>query len=119
VVTTGILVLAAIVLGRREASRGNGVTQPSQANRAGWTSWTPGRPERIGCPPRSPATYTDGTYLISENGDARTWAVCTGGRWGIAFELDGTQRTAAWVDASDVPLNILAHALAAYREPST
>ena len=55
---------------------------------------------------------------ISEHGDARTWAVCTGGRWGIAFELDGIQRTAAWVDTSDVPLDVLAHALAAHREPS-
>ena len=112
--------LIAIARRRSDASRFASLKQPApRAGRAGWTAWTPGRPEGIRLPPRSVSAYKDGTYLISEYGDARTWAVCTGGRWGIAFELDGTQRTAAWVDPSDVPLDILAHALAVHREPRT
>jgi hypothetical protein len=78
---------------------------------ASWSPWSPGRPEAARGLPAAPSTYLDGTYLISEDGDARTWAICAGGRWGIAYELAGVQRTGAWVDTSDVPVDILAHAL--------
>jgi Superinfection immunity protein len=78
---------------------------------AEWIPWLPGRPEAADAPAGSPNTYADGTYLISESGAARTWAVCRAGRWGIAYELDGIQRTAAWVDSSDIPVGVLAHAL--------
>jgi hypothetical protein len=77
-----------------------------------WTPWRPGRPEQAGPSAAAPSTYVDGSYLISESGSARTWAICTHGRWGIAFELDGTQRTACWVSTSDVPVDVLARALA-------
>lgn len=81
-----------------------------------WSPWSPGRPEAARCSAAAPSTYGDGTYLISEEGDARTWAICAGGRWGIAYELAGVQRTASWVDSSDVPIDILAHALARHPE---
>ncbi len=77
-----------------------------------WSPWRPGRPEAALSLPPDRSTYVDGSYLVSERGSARTWAVCVNGRWGLAFELDGVQRTAAWVDSSDVPLDVLAHALA-------
>lgn len=77
-----------------------------------WSRWCPGRPERAVLEGCAPSTYVDGTYLISAAGEARTWATCAQGRWGIAFELDGVQRTASWVDASDVPIEVLALALA-------
>lgn len=77
-----------------------------------WSRWCPGRPERAGSARSAPSTYVDGTYLISAAGEAKTWATCAQGRWGIAFELDGVQRTASWVDASDVPIEVLALALA-------
>lgn len=76
-----------------------------------WTPWLPGRPEAAAFPAAALGTYAEGTYLVSENGSARTWAVCRAGRWGIAYELDGVQRTAAWVDSSDVPVGVLAYAL--------
>jgi len=77
-----------------------------------WTPWLPGRPEAADVPVGAAETYTDGTYLMSERGTAQTWAICRSGRWGVAYELDGIQRTAAWVDTSDIPVGILAHALA-------
>jgi hypothetical protein len=81
-----------------------------------WSRWSPGCPERP-ISAASPSTYVDGSYLISATGEARTWAVCEQGRWGIAFELDGVQRTASWVDTSDVPIEVLALALAHDSEP--
>jgi hypothetical protein len=78
-----------------------------------WTPWLPGRPEAVKHVGGS-RTYVDGTYLVSECGVARTWAICRDGRWGIAYELDDIQRTGAWVDSSDIPIGVLAHAL----EPS-
>ncbi len=81
-----------------------------------WAPWMPGRPEAALSLPAGRSTYVDGSYLVSEHGSARTWAVCSAGRWGVAYELDGLQRTAAWVDSSDVPLDVLAHALVRDRE---
>jgi hypothetical protein len=76
-----------------------------------WTPWLPGRPEAPAPTYAAPDCYADGTYLISERGAARTWAICGAGRWGIAYELDGIQRTGAWVDSSDIPVAVLAYAL--------
>ena len=81
-----------------------------------WSAWRPGRPEAASASRPGGSTYVDGSYLISEEGGARTWAVCRDGRWGIAYELDGIQRTAAWVDSSDVPLSVLADALSRIEE---
>ena len=77
-----------------------------------WSGWRAGRPESAGASRASSSTYADGSYLVSEAGGARTWAICSAGHWGIAFELDGVQRTATWVDSSDVPVEVLAQALA-------
>jgi len=76
-----------------------------------WTPWLPGRPEAVTAPSAASGCYADGTYLVSEHGTARTWAVCRDGRWGIAYELDGVQRTGDWVDSTDIPFGVLAHAL--------
>jgi hypothetical protein len=78
---------------------------------ADWMPWTPGRPESPRRSRLGAGTYRDGCYLVSEHGEARTWAICIDGYWGIAYELDGLQRTAAWVDSSDIPMDVLAHAL--------
>jgi hypothetical protein len=82
-----------------------------------WTPWSPGRPEAACAQPPNDATYEDGSYLISEAYGARTWAVCSGGRWGVAYELDGLQRTSSWIDTCDVPLEVLARALASRHRP--
>jgi hypothetical protein len=81
----------------------------------GWTPWWPGRPEAVESSSATPGCYADGSYLISECGTAQTWAICRDGRWGLAYELDGVQRTGVWVDSSDIPVDVLAHAL----EPSS
>jgi hypothetical protein len=75
--------------------------------RAG-SRWNPLEPERV--TPPSPV-YDDGCYVISEAGEAATWAVCHRGRWGIVYECSGQQILSAWVDARDVPLHVLAEAL--------
>ena len=59
--------------------------------------------------PRPP--YRDGTYLISGVGDANTWAVYDGGRWGVVYELENIQILAAWVEVEDIPLHVLVEAL--------
>lgn len=97
----------AFALACRSRRPGSAVTLAS----AEWVPWLPGRPEAADLAVGAPGTYADGTYLISERGAARTWAVCRDGRWGIAYELDGIQRTAGWVDSSDIPIGVLAHAL--------
>ena len=58
-----------------------------------------------------PPTYEDGTYLVSGMGEAATWAVCDRGRWGLVYELDGSQVLAAWVDEDTIPLHVLVEAL--------
>ena len=76
-----------------------------------WIPWQPGRPEAVEPSTATPGCYAEGTYLISEWGSAQTWAVCRGGCWGVAYELDGVQRAGVWVDSSDIPVEVLAHAL--------
>jgi hypothetical protein len=55
--------------------------------------------------------FVDGTYLVSEGDDARTWAVFQDGRWGIVYERNGVQAVASWVLPDDIPLHVRAHAL--------
>jgi len=55
--------------------------------------------------------YHDGTYLISELGEARTWAVYDRGRWGVVYEWLGQQRVAGWVSAEQIPLEVRVEAL--------
>lgn len=55
--------------------------------------------------------YRDGTYLISTWGEARTWAVCSRGRWGVVYEWLGDQPVAGWVAAEQIPLEVRALAL--------
>lgn len=70
--------------------------------------WSPRVPER---PTTAASLYADGTYLISAHDGANTWAVCANDRWGIVYERGGRQLVSGWVDASDVPLDVLADAL--------
>ena len=60
--------------------------------------------------------YEDGSYLISQAGCARTWAVCVDGRWGVVYELDEIQRAATWLEPEDIPFDVLARALHDTRE---
>jgi hypothetical protein len=62
-------------------------------------------------PPTVPSIYRDGTYLISEFGEARTWAVHRRGRWGVVYEFLGAQPVAGWVADEQIPLEIRALAL--------
>jgi hypothetical protein len=65
-------------------------------------------------PPRdepSDSIYLDGTYLISAWGEARTWAVHQGGRWGVVYESLGEQPLAGWVSDDHIPLEVRARAL--------
>lgn len=55
--------------------------------------------------------YRDGTYLISEWGEARTWAVHEHGRWGVVYEWLGEQPLAGWVSPGQIPLEVRALAL--------
>lgn len=55
--------------------------------------------------------YRDGTYLISEWGEARTWAVHEQGRWGVVYEWLGEQPLAGWVSPGQIPLEVRALAL--------
>jgi hypothetical protein len=55
--------------------------------------------------------YQDGTYLISEWGEARTWAVHQQGRWGVVYEWLGEQPLAGWVSADQIPIEVRAQAL--------
>jgi hypothetical protein len=59
------------------------------------------------------SVFVDGTYLISAGDDARTWAVCQEGRWGVVYERNGVQAVASWVVADDIPVHIRAQALRA------
>jgi hypothetical protein len=71
-------------------------------------AWNPQTPERVA---RPAFVYANGCYVISEAGEATTWAVCHEGRWGIVYECSGVQILSAWVDALDLPLHVLAAAL--------
>ena len=70
--------------------------------------WHPLAPER-----REPAApvYDNGCFVISETGEATTWAVHHNGRWGIVYECSGLQILSAWVTEHDLPLHVLADAL--------
>ena len=59
------------------------------------------------------SVFVDGTYLISAGDDARTWAVCQEGRWGVVYERNGIQAVASWVLADDIPVHVRAQALRA------
>ena len=59
------------------------------------------------------SVFVDGTYLISAGDDARTWAVCQEGRWGVVYERNGVQAVASWVLADDIPVHVRAQALRA------
>ena len=61
--------------------------------------------------PTAPSIYRDGTYLISDFGEARTWAVHHRGRWGVVYELLGAQPVAGWVTDEQIPLEVRALAL--------
>jgi hypothetical protein len=60
---------------------------------------------------RIESVFVDGTYLISAGDDARTWAVCKEGRWGVVYERNGVQAAASWVVAEDIPIHVRAEAL--------
>jgi hypothetical protein len=62
-------------------------------------------------PASAPSIYRDGTYLISDFGESRTWAVHQGGRWGVVYEFLGAQPVAGWVADDQIPLEIRALAL--------
>ena len=81
---------------------------PSRKRRDDWESRDPLAPQNL---PEPRPAYRDGTYLISGMGDANTWAVCDGGRWGIVYELEDIQILAAWVELDDIPLHVLLAAL--------
>jgi hypothetical protein len=61
--------------------------------------------------PSDRSIYRDGTYLISSWGEARTWAVCDRGRWGVVYEWLGEQPVRGWVIADMIPLEVRARAL--------
>lgn len=89
----------------------------------------PRRPQRVPSPPTRPlprrtnppaceAVYCDGVYLVSAGPDSHTWAIREQGCWQIVYELDGEERLVGEVSEADVPLMVLAAALApAEREP--
>jgi glycine/D-amino acid oxidase-like deaminating enzyme len=62
--------------------------------------------------PAAPSpVYVDGAYVISEAGEATTWAVCDHGRWGVIYQCSGAEILSAWVESDDLPLHVLAEAL--------
>jgi hypothetical protein len=71
-------------------------------------SWNPLAPE---CAGRTAPIYAEGCYVVSEAGEAITWAVFHEGRWGIVYECAGEQILSAWVEERVLPLHVLAEAL--------
>jgi hypothetical protein len=69
-----------------------------------WQS-TPERPAPVA------PIYTPGCYVVSEAGEATTWAVFHDGRWGLVYECNGEQVLSAWVEEKHIPLHVLAEAL--------
>ena len=65
----------------------------------------------IAAAPTLSAPYEEGSYLVSQVGSARLWAVYSGCRWGVVFEVDGLERASAWVERTTVPFDVLARAL--------
>jgi hypothetical protein len=80
----------------------------SSSDRRGGAPWHPWAPERL-TPPLP--LYEPGSYVVSEAGEATTWAVFERGRWGLIYECDGVQVLAGWVTEKDIPLHVLAQAL--------
>ena len=81
---------------------------PSRKRRDDRESRDPLAPQNL---PKPHPIYRDGTYLISGMGDANTWAVCEGGRWGLVYEYEEVQILAGWVEVDDIPLHVLLAAL--------
>jgi Superinfection immunity protein len=73
----------------------------------------PTRPIPRPSPPRRSDVYRDGWYILSSGPESATWAVCELGRWQIVYELSGRQRLVGPVPDTDVPMAVLAEALAA------
>lgn len=65
----------------------------------------------IAAAPTLSAPYEEGSYLVSQVGSARLWAVYSGCQWGVVFEVDGLERASAWVGDDQVPFDVLARAL--------
>jgi hypothetical protein len=72
-------------------------------------TWNPLTPER---PILVEPIYSEGCYLVSEAGEATTWAVFRQGHWGLIYECSGVQILSAWVRERDIPLHVLAEAMA-------
>ena len=62
--------------------------------------------------PRRGSIYADGVYLVSSGPDTHTWAILEHGRWRIVYEIGGEERLVGEVAEADVPLTVLATALA-------
>jgi hypothetical protein len=80
----------------------------SRSQRRGGAPWYPMAPER---PTPPTPLYRPGSYIVSEAGEATTWAIFDRGRWGLVYECDGEQILAAWVPEQVFPLHVLAAAL--------
>jgi hypothetical protein len=78
------------------------------SNRRAAALWFSLAPERV--TPPAPL-YTPGSYIVSEAGEATTWAVFDQGRWGLIYECNGIQVLSSWVREQDIPLHVLAEAL--------
>jgi hypothetical protein len=74
--------------------------------RAGWNPAAPERPALVD------PVYAEGSYLVSESGEAATWAVFRLGHWGLVYECNDVQILSAWVRERDIPLHVLAEAMA-------
>jgi len=119
-----------IALGRDVAARGQVIALNILL---GWTgaAWVcalvlslgPKRPQPPAAPPTRPlprpagtphrgSIYVDGVYLVSSGPDTHTWAILEGGRWRIVYEIGGEERLVGEVAETDVPLSVLATALA-------
>jgi hypothetical protein len=75
--------------------------------------WNPTSPELL--TPPTPV-YEPGSYVVSETGEATTWAVFDRGRWGLVYECNDQQVLAAWVPEQVIPLHVLAAALPGARK---
>ena len=74
---------------------------------------SPTRPlPRPASSPRRSSVYVDGVYLVSSGPDTHTWAIREDGRWRIVYEIGGEERLVGEVAETDVPLSVLATALA-------
>ena len=119
-----------IALGRDVAARGQVIALNVLL---GWTgaAWVcalvlalgPKRPQPPAAPPTRPSPgprprraagpiYVDGVYLVSSGPDTHTWAILEDGRWRIVYEIGGEERLVGEVAETDVPLSVLAAALA-------